>query len=628
MPDTDTDTTTTDTSSGSLTRDVYVTSDNIKGSSKDKAMMETVCNKINSSGYTAHNMGIGPNKHCTVVKSAPDYTYVVNIYGGACATTLKEMGSSYFKNWQQHKKIVVAFLAPALDIRTVSYLNVAHDDNTGATSGLDDPYNYVIGLGVGFAYGNDNDDLAEQIVNALNGTSGGTSSSIEIVEGFIESGRGVSPQFWNKENYHDYQEIVFTKFDVTEEFPRQTSATLTTPVNIDLTTGRVACLITGECNSFSGIIIDKKYDATKKLYDYQLHGFMERIMANQINLVANGGKTTYDWIKEVLADLSVPDTGLLPIDDYDTAVSKELLEEMEEDMDLPETSEQLTSDSDTDTSNAPQYNTDSNENTDTGLDYNELNPFKKKPAGIYDKQTISEWIRTLIYDYGINVEFYGDLNGVPQFEIIDFEKWKQTGWYISPDLGFDADYEYEFDITDVVTQVAVKNISATNGTGEIYTSEELIGINLADFVGRMGVVVDNPSGSSTQSTGDSEDDTTGDVFQDSTGKIYDKNDVLTTNGYPSCEKCKEKNGGSMPTIKKYTKYWYNYCPGCNRRGYLKSTSTGDGTTYCSGGDCGLEFCQFCGYERKSQKLQLTELTYTKKSSNSESSSSSTDSSSS
>lgn len=522
---------------------------------------------------------------------------------------------------------------PATDIRTIDYLGVAWDDNTGATYGLDDPYNYVINLGVGFALSDTYDGLATEVVNACNGVNTGDSSAttnsssgtdstvITVSEGFTESGRGGSPQHWTAENYTDYEEIYFTEFDVVEEFPRETTATLKTPVNIDLTSGRVACMITGECNTFSGIFLDKSYNSTERVYEYTLQGFMERIMANQIYLVANGGKTAYDWIKDVLADLGLPDTGLLPIDDYDTAVSQELIDAMNADASLTETSDDFIALDDT-SDEEVQPNEDSNENSETDLSADELNPFKMKPAGIYDSQTISEWIRTLIFDYGINVDFYGDLNGVPQFEIMDMDEWRNTGWLISAEKGFGDDYDYEYDITDVVTQVAVKNISAINGTGEIYTSEELLGVNLAEYVGRMGTLVDNPStsgSSSTSSDDDEEEEVTSEVFQDSMAMVYDVSDVLTTNGKPSCTHCAEKNGGVQPAYQEYTKYWYNWCPGCNRRGALESdSSSGDGDTRCTYSDCGLVYCQFCGYEREHGNLQLTELTYTKASTDSNS----------
>lgn len=92
--------------------DVYICTDNIHSKTKDANMLSIICDALDAAGFTSHNKGIGSNLHCTVVQSAPDDSIVVNVYGGACATTLKEMGSTYFKKWQGNKKIVVAFLSP------------------------------------------------------------------------------------------------------------------------------------------------------------------------------------------------------------------------------------------------------------------------------------------------------------------------------------------------------------------------------------------------------------------------------------------------------------------------------------------------------------------------------------
>lgn len=461
----------------------------------------------------------------------------------------------------------------------------------------------------GWVAGPDANSLAQAFLSGK-GSSG--SSSVEVVEGFIESGRGgakdSSPQFWNHENYEPYEEIQFTNFKVVEEFPRTLTAEFETTENIDLTSGRVAVLIKGDCNPFGGIILSKKYDNKDGLYTYKCQGFMERIMANGIYAVYNGGKNVYNIIKEVLADLGVPDSGLLPLKEYSMAITEELKELMDKDKDLVESSDMFDVNSTKSSSSSSSSEDSSNKSDDEKTtkttktdktktseeESDEVNPMKKKPKGIYDKPSIYEFFNTLIYDYGVNIDFYGDINGIPHWDVMDLEDWKNDVWMFSPRRGFESDYDYEFDLTDAVNQVAVKNISATNGTGEIYTAEELIDVPLQDYEGRMGVVVDNPTKSSSATSTDGE-------YQDSTGKKYTSQQVIITEGQPSCNNCMSKK----PTIQKYKKYWYKECPSCEETDTLEFSSVGDGTIHCS--ECDIDYCVYCGYDRKGQKHHLTEL---------------------
>ena len=190
------------------------------------------------------------------------------------------------------------------------------------------------------------------------------------------------------------------------------------------------------------------------------------------------------------------------------------------------------------------------------------------------------------------------------------EVWTRTGWIISPEMGFQEDYNYTFDITNVVTQVGVKNIQAINGNGELYTSEELLGVNLENYVGRMGTIVDNPSerGDTGQSGEGVQQLKT--VYQDASGRTYENSEIIETEGEPSCAKCAEVRGGFQPIQKMYQKAWVNECPGCETKGKLKAVtkSSGDdphGVTVCE--SCGLKYCQFCGYDRDTGNYQLTEL---------------------
>jgi len=53
-------------------------------------------NGLRSIGINAYNMGLGPNTHITALQSnkVPNNALVVDIYGGADAGLIYEMGSS------------------------------------------------------------------------------------------------------------------------------------------------------------------------------------------------------------------------------------------------------------------------------------------------------------------------------------------------------------------------------------------------------------------------------------------------------------------------------------------------------------------------------------------------------
>lgn len=648
MTDTTTDTT-TDTSTTSTTsstggagsgKTIVVDSDNIEGKSKDKQRINNIVNALKQAGYNAVASGVGPNYHVSDMRDNKN-SYIVAIVGGLCAGTIKDYGATYYQNYMKNNNngggqaYIWTWGKYKCNLDQITRLERAWDDNFSGSgfTGIDNPAEYMKNTAhMDYCAAGTEDEFVTAVVNMVktgSGGSGGSSgSTATVVEGFIESGRGESPQYWNVENYEDYVEIPFTNFERTEENPRIQTATFETTERLDVLDGRDAILITGDCNDFGGIILEHEYDSTKKIWKYTCQGFMDRIMANQINRVANGSKTAHELIKETLADMSVPDVNLLDADEYDTAVTEDTQEKMKKDADLVESSDRFGENENTGSSSSSSD--DENKNTTTLTkttssteDGDTRNPFKRKPVGLYDKLAISEFIRTLIFDYGINVDFYGDINGVPHFDIIDLETWKKTGWYLAPEMGFEHNYTYSFDLTDIVTQVAVKNVSAINGTGEIYTAEELIGVPIEDFVGRMGVVVDNPSAEGTSSS--SSDTTIVEKYQDSSGNQYEATKVLNTNGYPGCNKCSKKNGGTQPTYQTYSKAWLNKCPSCEKEGTLSSSTDNDkdGKTVCS--NCKKTYCQYCGFEKKSGNKQLTELFRVQETSGSNTSNSSTDS---
>ena len=609
---------------------VVVCSDNIGGG--DRQRIDDVCAIINNAGKTAESGEINPSSPYHM-NSSHTNTTIFSLVGGVCwgtAIDYKHTLTGQMKS--KNNNIVWGFVTGNGGACSMSgedgitgCKHYAHDWYYGDIATGEErnqPTSEIIESYAGWVAGPDPESLANAF---LSGKGGGGGSSAKINPGVFDSGAGKEPQFWNTENFNPYEEITFTNFEITEEYPRIKTATFESKQKIELFNGRTAVLITGDCNDFGGIIIDREYDSINKIYKYQCQGFMDRIMAMPTYVVANGSKTAHELITESLARVGLPDINLLPEDEYDTAVTEETKNKIAADSKLSETTEIFNNktefkvdkenggvdanpDDPDDDSKVIKTVTQTKSSTEDGKI---RNPFKRKPTGIYDAETRGDFIRTLIFDYGVNVDFYGDVNGIPHFDIIDFETWTKMGWHIGVEHGFDSDYESKFDITNVLTQVGIKNISAIDYEGELYTSLELLGVNLDKYVGRYGTIEENPNASITFSEKDKDEvDQLNEVYQDSKGRKYNKTEILSTNGEPGCSKCANKNGGLQPTMKKYSKSWINKCPACKTSGKLADKSSGGiYKTTCS--KCGKSYCQFCGYEISNGYYQLTEVFKTK-----------------
>lgn len=147
---------------------VYITSDNINNPTTDIARINSIVNGLRALGIKAYNMGLGPNTHISVLESSsvPTNALVIDIYGGACAGTLYEMGTSWYKSIRGTKEVFTIFWPPAKVITGLTFLERAHDDNFSPSSftGLAHPDQYLLNNGYKYLYSPD----ITTIVNAIN----------------------------------------------------------------------------------------------------------------------------------------------------------------------------------------------------------------------------------------------------------------------------------------------------------------------------------------------------------------------------------------------------------------------------------------------------------------------------
>jgi len=139
-------------------RPIYITSDNIINKDEDNARINSIVSQLTAMGLYAKNWGLGPNTHDQILfsSSIPKNALIVDIYGGACAGTLLEMGTKWYLNLKANRKVFSVFWPPATDITGLTFLARAHDDNFtpkyGELNGFPNQYDvnhdgvYEIGL--------------------------------------------------------------------------------------------------------------------------------------------------------------------------------------------------------------------------------------------------------------------------------------------------------------------------------------------------------------------------------------------------------------------------------------------------------------------------------------------------
>ena len=110
---------------------VYITSDNIINKVVDHTRINRIVKGLEARGLYAQNSGLGPNKHIEVLESikVPQNALIVDIYGGACAGTIFEMGSKFYKNIKGNREVYTIFWPPAALITGLDFLPRAHDDD-------------------------------------------------------------------------------------------------------------------------------------------------------------------------------------------------------------------------------------------------------------------------------------------------------------------------------------------------------------------------------------------------------------------------------------------------------------------------------------------------------------------
>lgn len=262
----------------------------------------------------------------------------------------------------------------------------------------------------------------------------------------------------NKDHIH------WSKYQIKETDMRVKTATFTSEMYLDLTTGVYAVLITSPYHEdFSGIILSVEEDNDKGLYNYQCQDWTRQYQ-NKIDMIAIN-ITTHRILKHLLTHGELPLTGDITNKqkNYKTALSG--------------------------LKPAYQYNQKDYGMTRDGKAYN-YNPMEQKNKVIIRNKSTIEAIRDLVFGSGAYIDVYANKYGVIQIEPYHKKDFLNNGVTLSANEILDR--TIKFDTTNIVTGVEVQSTD-TLKAGKAYSSENLTGLDLAALFGNNGVTITNPA---------------------------------------------------------------------------------------------------------------------------------------
>jgi hypothetical protein len=143
-------------------RPVYIISDIINSVTYDNNRNNILVNELKKLGVNAYNKGVGTD-NIGIFQTLPSNALLVQICGGACAGTIYETGSTYYKNLVDTREVFFVWTEGAMKITGLAWLPRAHDDNFSPPgfTGLAHPDQFILSNGYHYYEGYTNDEAVE-----------------------------------------------------------------------------------------------------------------------------------------------------------------------------------------------------------------------------------------------------------------------------------------------------------------------------------------------------------------------------------------------------------------------------------------------------------------------------------
>ena len=267
--------------------------------------------------------------------------------------------------------------------------------------------------------------------------------------------------------------IPFTEYSIKESDYRIKTASFTSPVFFDLTTGRHLVKIGSLYHeNFAGIMLDVEYDEKTGLYTYQCQDW-SRGLISKLEMVRTG--TVHTMLRWLIGKSSIP---------YGkqwkklTAYEKKILSGLRK---------------------VERYN----QSYYPGNKY-KGNPFNQKRQMIIRDKSYIEVIRDLVFNSLGYFDVWFNDKGVLQIEPLSKTDWENTGLHLSANEY--TNRKFKFSTTNAITGVLVNG--SDKKIGDAYGATELVNLKLAAFFGAISTSISNPNNNTKAATNSSSKSTT------------------------------------------------------------------------------------------------------------------------
>ena len=271
----------------------------------------------------------------------------------------------------------------------------------------------------------------------------------------------------NNVSWKTKHEIFWKKYQIKETDMRAKTATFTSNTYLDLTAGTYCVLITSpQHEDFGGVILSVEREKDTGLYNYQCQDFT-RLYIDRVDAVLNN-VTLHRLLKWCLSKCYVPLTGDATKMQEKWSVALSGLK--------------------------PAYQYDQEF---YGSIIKNWNPMTMSVNAVIKGKTLMEIIRDYVLGSGAYIDVYPNKYGVIQIEPYHKDDWLTS--CVEIPMEAISDMKVNFNTTNIITEAIVESNDQLS-TGHMYSSKDLVGLDLALIFGNNSASTSNPNQTTTATT--------------------------------------------------------------------------------------------------------------------------------